>query len=173
MTQGLFQRSGASIDGNCRYTLWRNWNGNLPIAAWLMCNPSTADALSDDPTIRRLRSFTEAHGCGGFIVVNVWPYRTPYPEVLWNHLAANGYDADRRQQNLEAIINAGVDAKLRFVAFGAEAPKRYPEECRVAVEALESPPGRVMALAINQAGFPKHPLYIPGGTPGRTWSWPE
>lgn len=171
-------RSGASIDGDCRYRLWRNWDGRLPIAAWLMCNPSTADEMDNDPTIRRIIGFTRDHGCGGLIVVNVWPFRTPYPERLWEHLGRSGYADQIRKFNLDAIIEAGVDAKLRFVAFGCEPARRYPEEVQVAVAALESPPGRVMALGINDQGWPLHPLArgkfaIPKGTAGRSWAWPE
>jgi hypothetical protein len=89
-----------------------------------------------------------------------------------------GYDPDQRKRNLDSIINAGVDAKLRFVAFGCEPARRYPEEVRIAIEAFESPPGRVMALGMNDEGWPLHPLArgkfaIPKGTPGRSWSWPE
>jgi hypothetical protein len=178
LTQDLFMRSGAEVDANCRFTLWRNWDGRLPIAAWLMCNPSTADALDNDPTSRRVIAFSREHGCGGMIVVNVWPFRTPYPERLWEHLGRWGYDPDQRKRNLDSIINAGVDAKLRFVAFGCEPARRYPEEVRIAIEAFESPPGRVMALGMNDEGWPLHPLArgkfaIPKGTPGRSWSWPE
>lgn len=169
----LFLRSGATVDGDYRFKLWRNWNGQLPIAAWLMCNPSIADALVDDPTIRRIRSFTEDHGCGGFIVVNVWPHRTPYPEALWRELARFGYDPELRKRNLDHIIDAGVDSRYRFVAFGSESCVRYPEEVRLAVEAFESPPGRVMVLGTSKDGWPRHPLYMPSGTPGKSWSWPE
>jgi hypothetical protein len=173
VTQDLFMRSGATIDGDYRFKLWRNWDGRLPIAAWLMCNPSTADAMDNDPTIRRIIDFTRDHGCGGLIVVNVWPFRSPYPEDLWRRLARFGYPPEVRQRNLDAIIEAGSDAKLRFVAFGAEAPARYPAECRVAAEALEVPPGRVMCLATSKDSWPRHPLYLPNGTPGRAWSWPN
>jgi hypothetical protein len=178
VTTDLFMRSGAEVDGQFRFNLWRNWNGELPIAAWLMCNPSTADALDNDPTIRRIIGLSRDHGCGGLIVVNVWPYRTPYPEALWGFLARHGYAAEVRSRNLDAIINAGVDAQLRFVAFGCEPPRRYPEEVQVAVAAFESPPGRVMALGMNDQGWPLHPLargkfVIPNGTKGGSWTWPE
>jgi hypothetical protein len=178
LTQDLFMRSGAVVDDGCRFTLWRNWDGRLPIAAWLMCNPSTADALENDPTVRRCMAFSRDHGCGGIIIVNVWPFRTPYPERLWQHLAKHGYDRDLRQRNLDVIINAGTDAKLRFVAFGCEPARRYPDEVQVAVAAFESPPGRVMALGTNDEGWPLHPLArgkfaIRNGTRGQSWEWPE
>jgi hypothetical protein len=174
----LFMRSGADIEGGCRFLLWRVWDNRLPLAAWLMCNPSTADAEDNDPTLRRCIAFTRDHGCGGLFVVNVWPFQTPYPEVLWEHLTRCGYDQERRKRNLDNIINAGVDAKLRFVAFGCEPARRYPQEVQTAVAAFESPPGRVMSLGVNDQGWPLHPLArgklaIPKGTAGRAWAWPE
>lgn len=178
MTGDLFVRKYAEIDGNCRFVLSRCWDSRLPFAAWLMCNPSTADDQDDDPTLRRCMSFSRDHGCGGLMVVNVWPYRTPYPEVLWSGLRSTGYDSSVRRRNIEAIVNAGVEAKLRFVGFGCEPARRYPEEVRIAVEAFQSPPGRAMSLGVNDEGWPLHPLArgkfaIPNGTKGRAWEWPE
>lgn len=178
-SQDLFpMRSGADIDGGCRFNLWRNWDGRLPVAAWLMCNPSTADSCENDPTIRRVIAFSRDHGCGGIIVVNVWPYRTPYPEFLWQQLQLHGYHPATRKRNLEAICQAGSDAKLRFVAFGCEPVRRYPEEVMVAKEMFEVPPGRVMAMGVNDEGWPLHPLArgklaIRNGTKAQSWSWPE
>jgi hypothetical protein len=174
----LFLRSGATVEDGCRFNLWRNWDGRLPIAAWLMCNPSTGDALENDPTIRRVIRFSQDHGCGGCVIVNVWPFRTPYPELLWSHLAARGYDAELRRKNHDFIVNAGVDAKLRFVAFGCEPARRYPEEVQIAKELFESPPGRCLAMGTSPEGWPLHPLArgkfaIPNGTQARSWAWPE
>src|ERR1700730_4474366 len=47
---------GAHISdcGTYRYRLWREWDRSLPTLAFLMLNPSTADHLTDDPTITRL-----------------------------------------------------------------------------------------------------------------------
>lgn len=173
----LFMRRGAQLDEDCRYVLWRVWDNRLPLASWLMCNPSTADGEEDDPTLRRIIGFTRDHGCGGLFVVNCWPYRTPYPEVLWERLGREGYGPER-QRNLDAIINAGVDAKLRFAAFGCEPARRYPHEVRLALEAFGSSCDNILALGVNDQGWPLHPLArgkfaIPKGTTGRAWTWPE
>lgn len=47
-----------SDDGRYRYLLWRCWDPNRATVTWIMLNPSTADALQDDPTIRRCISFS-------------------------------------------------------------------------------------------------------------------
>lgn len=42
----------------------------------IMVNPSTADAVEDDHTIRKLKGFGEIHGWGRIIVGNLFAYRT-------------------------------------------------------------------------------------------------
>lgn len=37
-----------------RYMLWRMWDDKRPRQVWIMLNPSTADAETDDPTILEL-----------------------------------------------------------------------------------------------------------------------
>lgn len=43
-------RKGAVIDSLklYRYSLWREWNANAPRVAFIMLNPSRADAITDD-----------------------------------------------------------------------------------------------------------------------------
>ena len=44
-----------------RYTLWRSWGiGNGKNAVFIGLNPSTADEVQDDPTIRRCINFAKA-----------------------------------------------------------------------------------------------------------------
>lgn len=81
---GTEQLRGAVIsdDGRYRYRLWRTWAPELPRMAWIMLNPSTADAEVDDPTIRRCVGFAKREGCGGIEVVNLYAYRSTDPSVL-------------------------------------------------------------------------------------------
>jgi len=43
--------------GLFRYSLTREWFPALPPLGFVMLNPSTADAIADDPTIRRCVGF--------------------------------------------------------------------------------------------------------------------
>lgn len=73
-TPGYFRHSGGeamfgngaalSPDGVYRYRLWRIWDDDLAPTAFVMLNPSTADAMQDDPTIRRCMSFARSWGAG-------------------------------------------------------------------------------------------------------------
>ncbi len=62
-------RRGAvlSDDGEYRYRLHRTWDVKKSMLAFVMLNPSTADATNDDPTVRRCLGYAEvglqyAHG---------------------------------------------------------------------------------------------------------------
>ena len=79
-----FDTRGAELSGcgRYRYKLWRIWDPDLPPILFVMLNPSTADANSDDRTIRRCVAFAKRDGFGGLLVGNLFAYRTPYPRVL-------------------------------------------------------------------------------------------
>ena len=53
---GLLDARGDAIISECgtyRYLLQRFWDARLESLNFIMLNPSTADAMKDDPTIRR------------------------------------------------------------------------------------------------------------------------
>ncbi len=67
---------------NYRYSLAREWNSNAPRIGFVMLNPSTADATSNDPTIRRCINFARFWGYGAIEVVNLFAYRASHPAQL-------------------------------------------------------------------------------------------
>src|SRR4029079_19593153 len=68
--------------GRYRYRLTRVWDESRPAVCWVMLNPSTADAVKDDPTIRRGSSFSWSWGAGGLVVVNLFAFRATNPADL-------------------------------------------------------------------------------------------
>jgi hypothetical protein len=74
-----------SPDGLYRYLLWRTWNPKANTMVWLMLNPSTADAMNDDPTIRRCIGFAQREGCGSIQVLNLYALRATKPKHLFDH----------------------------------------------------------------------------------------
>ena len=77
---------GATISdcGRYRYGLWRIWNWQLPNAVFIMLNPSTADAETDDPTIRRCVGFARSWDLGGVHIANLFALRASDPGELAN-----------------------------------------------------------------------------------------
>lgn len=80
--------AGAVIAGGGRYLyrLWRSWEkapgGTEGTCLWVMLNPSTADHVQDDPTIRRVVGYSKAWGFTRAEVVNLYAYRTASPADL-------------------------------------------------------------------------------------------
>src|ERR1700733_3748241 len=76
--------SGAIFDRTrkYRYKLWRSWDESLPQVAFLMLNPSKADADKNDQTIRTCIGMATRFGFGSLEVVNLFAYCATYPEEL-------------------------------------------------------------------------------------------
>ncbi|TME62616.1 MAG: DUF1643 domain-containing protein [Chloroflexi bacterium] len=132
-----------SADRRYRYRLWRRWDGARPVVAFVMLNPSTADARRDDPTIRRCIGFAKSWGFGGVEVVNLFAYRATDPGELRRVADPVGVDNDRH------IRRAIARADLVVLAWGARAGSR---------RLLNLPQAR--CLGLTRAGQPRHPLYL-------------
>ena len=91
---GTATRKSATLSecGLYRYDLWRTW-ATGPHVTFVMCNPSTADAEIDDPTIRRCIGFAQEWGFAGLVVVNLYAYRaTEVSDNGRQHAAAQQAD---------------------------------------------------------------------------------
>lgn len=133
-----------------RYTLWRRWDGERPLAMIIGLNPSTADATRDDPTIRRCIGFARDWGYGGLIVTNVFAYRATYPADL---KAAPDPVGPR---NDAWIRRMALQAELIVAAWGNDGA--WLERSAHLRKMLA---GRLKCLRLNAAGEPAHPLYLP------------
>lgn len=71
-----------SDDGLYRYYLRRVWSNDHPHAMCIGLNPSTADANSNDTTIRNLIIMMDRLGYGGFYMVNLFALITSKPDKL-------------------------------------------------------------------------------------------
>lgn len=67
---------------NHRYVLRRSWLGDGGVVNFIMLNPSTADDVSDDTTIRRCIGFAKRWGFSGLVVTNLFAYRATQPKDL-------------------------------------------------------------------------------------------
>lgn len=76
------RRAGFSRCKSYRYWLSREFIQGSGHCVFIGLNPSTGDADSDDPTIRRCMGFAADWGYRHLSVVNLFAYRTPSPAVL-------------------------------------------------------------------------------------------
>src|SRR5688500_11357729 len=100
---------GAVFDrsGRYRYRLWRRW-GDGGAVAFVMLNPSTADAERDDPTIRRCGGFARAWGFGSMVVVNLFALRSSDPQRLRRARDPVGRENDRHIIDVTGTSDAVV-----------------------------------------------------------------
>jgi hypothetical protein len=145
-----------SEDRAYRYQLKRTWGTSGTHVTWIMLNPSTADALADDPTIRRCTSFTKAWGFDGLIVVNLFALRATDPRELARHPDPVGPEND------EFIRDSICPWSEVVVAWGAnrEADRRVTDVMEIITERA----GGAGCLGVTSAGYPRHPLYVRGNT---------
>lgn len=169
----LFQKSGAIISdcGLYRYRLWRIWDEERPPLVWIMQNPSTADAVDDDPTIRKCIGFAERDGRGGIVVMNVFAYRATDERELLKVADPIG------PKNWDYLIGAtSVQLGARVVAawgnqFG---PKRRSVfrtgYCYAASACVQQ---GAYCLGTTKSGQPKHPLFVSYETVMTKWMQPS
>lgn len=141
---------GATFDrtGLYRYRLWREWDRALPTVAFIMLNPSTADADHDDPTIRRCIGFARAWGFGRLEVVNLFAYRAPTPRELFSATDPVG------THNITTVQQVLRDASCVVLAWGNHGA-RAGDWRRTLL-----PFG--WCLGLTTLGEPRHPLYVAG-----------
>lgn len=154
--------------GTFRFQLTRGlerkeWSTTLAggFVAWVLNNPSTADADIDDPTSRRCWAFTQAWGYGNMMIVNTNPFRATDPVRARNSMPH------------ERILVAN-DSWLRYAQ--GQSPlvvcgwgdKANPELALRAVKVLHAV-GPLHVLGVTQAGNPRHPLYQPGDLKPTLW----
>ncbi len=156
-TLGLAEGSWESPDGAYRWLLWRTFafRGDQPPLGFVMLNPSTADATTDDPTIRRCLGFAHREGAGGIIVVNLVPYRATDPDDLRDSLEA-GIDVLSVRENeraCEAVL--GIAGPVIF-AWGAGI---RPWMDAAARRMRQEFPSR-WCLGKTKTGEPRHPLMV-------------
>lgn len=143
-------RKGAIIDETnmYRYLLWRSWDASRPMVTFIMLNPSTADGMDDDATIRRCVGFADSWGYGSIEVVNLFAYRATHPEVL------KGCDDPIGPENDDYIEISAARSKMVIAAWGTNGNllNRNKAVCKL----LDT----VHCIDISKEGHPKHPLYL-------------
>lgn len=143
--------------GRYRYALTRWWEAG-PSACFIMLNLSTADATTDDPTIRRCIGFSKREGCGSLTVLNLFALRATDPRELANHPAPIGPDW---RHWFDAML-AHVTGPL-ILGWGAQ--KGVSAQVEVVREILHFEGKTALCLGKTSDGSPRHPLYVKRDAP--------
>lgn len=137
-----------------RYVLTRTWNASQPVMTWIMLNPSTADALRDDATIRRCTGFARREKCGGIVVINLFAFRATKPAALARAADPVGPDNDW------FIRNYCRSGQLVIAGWGAHEQAAVRSRAVLAVFAEWGI--QPQCLGVTRNGQPRHPLHLLG-----------
>jgi hypothetical protein len=148
-----------------RYRLDRWWSDEGGCVAWVMLNPSTADATMDDPTIRKCIGFSKHWGYGRLIVVNLFALRSTDPAALAKHADAVGIHNDQH------ITQALEVADEVIVAWGCQQHMSTEMLNRRPLQLAKMLPldVEVNCLGYRKDGAPRHPLMLAYSTERRPW----
>jgi hypothetical protein len=133
-----------------RYRLSRRWLPVAPVIAFIGLNPSTADEINDDPTVRRCIGFARRWGFGGMYMLNVFGYRSTNPRALRTA-------ADPIGPRNDTVMRATCRRCNMVVACWGVWGALFDRD-RTVVELLSDLP--IHCLGTTHAGLPKHPLYL-------------
>jgi len=150
-----------SADGRHRQRM-RRWLGEAfpeRHVLFIGMNPSTADALVDDPTCAREWTFARREGFFGMVKCNVGDYRATHPKMLLQP----GVEAVS-PANLPTIRAAADTAALVVLCHGKLNRALAPAGQEI-VATLRADGVDLWCFGTNADGSPKHPLYLRADTP--------
>lgn len=149
-----------SADRAYRYLLTHEWEPLLSpgrYVLWIGLNPSTADENELDPTLRRIRAFTEQLGCSRFVMTNLFAFKATDPKEMMEASDPVGPSND------SSILDAAVGAERIVACCGNDGAHLKRERAvRELLGHLD-----LWCLGTNSDGSPKHPLYLAADTPMR------
>ena len=162
-TPALGEESSATFsqDRSYRYLLTRRWDTDWPYAVFIMLNPSTADSMTDDATIRRCRKFAQSWHAGGVLVANLFALRSTTPRDLYTHPDPVGPDNDAVLSWVFSTDHEVVGPVLAAWGVHGALHGRGDHVTRL----LKARAVRhLLCLGVTQDGHPRHPLYLANGT---------
>lgn len=153
LQNALFCQSRAvfSPDRVYRYTLCRTWGGGGRHVNFVMLNPSTADEVSNDPTVERCQRRAVEWGYDGLFVTNIFALRSTDPAGL------KAVDDPVGPANDQHLLTCARSANLVVCAWGNHGSLHGRSG------AVRSMLGGVSlhVLKLAGSGEPCHPLYLP------------
>jgi len=154
----------ASCEGGCiksavfdasrkyRYELWRRW-GEKDFCMFIGLNPSTADEIKDDPTIRRCIGFAKEWGYDALCMTNIYAFRATQPRDMFGEPEPIGPD------NNATLVQIARQAGIVIAAWGSHGG-HGGRGAEVAHMILAATAVKIKCLGVTKDGYPRHPLYL-------------
>ena len=139
-----------------RYRLERKVQDDGIIFAYFGINPSTADALIDDATVRKWIGFTKVNHGRRFIVGNVFAFRSTDVDKL---AVASDPIGEENDKHIDSIIQ---DADVLVPCWGnlSKVPRSLQYRLDDVLNKLVNSGKPVMTFGLTKGGDPKHPLML-------------
>jgi len=141
-----------SSDRKYRYSL-RHISRSVPaikLCTWIGLNPSIANEMRLDSTLRRIQRFSDAWGYTGFIMTNLFALVSTDPKQLYAEADPVGPENDRY------LLQAARETHLVVAAWGAIGGLK--NRCMHVLELLAAMD--LVCLGTTKGGYPCHPLYV-------------
>jgi hypothetical protein len=138
--------------------------------AWVLLNPSTADAFKLDPTLKRCAAWTLRWGFGSMLIVNLFSFRSPKPKDLLAgqppRLRTDAIDPfGDAGANDAAIVEAVIRSRRVVCAWGNDGDlgDRWRHVLKLVREhaiggTTDEELSEIVRLGTTQSGQPTHPL---------------
>lgn len=149
-----------------RYRLDRDvYPGQKLRYAFFGVNPSTADAETDDHTIRKLTGFCRLWGARGFVVANAFAFRSTDVTALAGCIDPVGPGCYAH------LCDVIADADVLVPCWGnrAKVPQQLRPRFAFVKELLFGSGKPVKVFGLTQSGDPMHPLMLPYTTILKEW----
>ena len=153
--------NGSAVISKCgqyRYLLTREWDAELPTLAYIMLNPSIANASIDDPTITRCVERARRLGYGKIRVANLFAYRATDPICL-----------RRYPEPVGPLNDAVLKMVARHVSCVVAAWGVHGQLFNRADTVMKMLDCELHCLGTTGKGMPRHPLYVPYDQPLETF----
>lgn len=151
-------------EGTHRMYLSRIWEEKHSKILFIGLNPSTADGMEDDHTVRRLISFARDWGFGGFYLVNAYSFKATDPKDLIVHLRTTPRTQliEEYKVNLKYIKLYHTICQQTVYCWGTNIPEG--NLANTWMDRLLRATKGGYCFGLSKDGYPLHPLMLPSNT---------
>lgn len=158
----------ALIEGENRFWLFRDWvnSKGAKTLTYVMLNPSTANGLKDDHTIRKCIGFATKLGYGRMYVANLFSKRATDASEL-------RFGVGRWITNQTSTRTCLLASDAVVFAWGASVVHAHADARARALRGLAGLVRELdiepMCFGVSKDGHPRHPLMLPYSTRLEPW----
>lgn len=145
-------------DNSARFLLGQIFNPRGRTLIWVGVNPSKAAPGEEnlDNTIRKIRKISQYNGYENWIVINLYPQRTPNPDAL--HTVADAVLIRENLQNIQETLEQHTQADIVLAYGNLIAKRKYLQQCYNQILLLAES-RQIKVIKLTKKNNPVHPLY--------------